>query len=57
MWDFGDGETSTEENPSHTYSAGGDYTVKLTATGEEGTIPFEVSHQLTLDLLRSPLSK
>ena len=30
-WDFGDGEDSTEENPTHTYAAGGDYTVTLEA--------------------------
>jgi PKD repeat protein len=30
-WEFGDGKTSTERNPSHVYSAGGPYTVKLTA--------------------------
>ena len=29
-WDFGDGSTSTEASPSHTYAAAGDYTVKLT---------------------------
>ncbi|MGB3468038.1 MAG: PKD domain-containing protein [Cyclobacteriaceae bacterium] len=31
-WEFGDGNTSTEESPVHTYSASGTYTVKLTAT-------------------------
>lgn len=31
-WDFGDGNTSTEESPTHTYSEGGDYTVSLTAS-------------------------
>lgn len=31
-WDFGDGGTSTEENPVHTYAAADDYTVVLTAT-------------------------
>ena len=31
-WDFGDGETSTEENPVHVYSTSGEYTVTLTAT-------------------------
>ncbi len=36
-WDFGDGATSTEVNPTHTYAALGTYTVKLTATGEGGT--------------------
>ncbi len=28
-WDFGDGNTSTEANPSHTYTALGNYTVSL----------------------------
>lgn len=36
-WDFGDGETSTEQNPTHTYESYGKYTVKLTATGDGGT--------------------
>lgn len=31
-WDFGDGATSTSQNPSHQYSAAGTYTVKLTVT-------------------------
>ncbi len=29
-WDFGDGGTSTEENPSHTFMRSGKYTVSLT---------------------------
>lgn len=31
-WDFGDGNTSTQQNPSHTYAAGGTYNVTLTVT-------------------------
>ncbi|WP_422079433.1 T9SS type B sorting domain-containing protein [Ulvibacterium sp.] len=31
-WDFGDGNTSTVEDPSHTYAAPGTYTVNVTAT-------------------------
>lgn len=31
LWDFGDGETSTDDNPMHVYSATGDYTVTLSA--------------------------
>lgn len=31
MWDFGDGNTSTAQNPSHTYTVPGIYTVSLTA--------------------------
>lgn len=36
-WEFGDGETSTESDPTHTYAENGDYTVKLTATGPGGS--------------------
>lgn len=32
LWDFDDGTTSTETNPTHNYSTPGDYTVTLTAT-------------------------
>ena len=31
-WEFGDGETSTEQNPEHIYEAAHDYTVSLTVT-------------------------
>lgn len=37
LWDFGDGNTSTAENPSHTYTAAGDYTVTLIAYGCNGS--------------------
>ncbi|MCB0429979.1 MAG: PKD domain-containing protein [Flavobacteriales bacterium] len=33
FWDFGDGNTSTLQNPSHTYAAGGTYTVCLKVAG------------------------
>lgn len=33
FWDFGDGNTSTQQNPIHTYAAGGSYTVCLIANG------------------------
>jgi PKD repeat protein len=36
-WTFGDGNSSTEENPSHTYAAPGTYTVVLTANNDEGS--------------------
>lgn len=31
-WDFGDGASSNEQNPTHTYAAAGNYTVELTVT-------------------------
>jgi len=36
-WDFGDGQTSTSANPSHTYQEAGTYTVKLTVTDDQST--------------------
>jgi PKD repeat protein len=36
LWDFGDGNTSTDQNPSHAYSAPGDYTVSLTVSSAYG---------------------
>lgn len=35
-WDFGDGNTSTEQNPSHSYSKGGEWIVVLTVVGPAG---------------------
>ncbi len=35
-WDFGDSETSNEQNPSHEYQSAGDFTVSLTVTGPGG---------------------
>ena len=34
LWDFGDGGTSTEQNPSHTYAEAGTYTVSLQVSNE-----------------------
>lgn len=34
QWDFGDGTTSTEQNPTHRYEKGGLYTVTLTVTDD-----------------------
>ncbi|HTO02055.1 MAG TPA: PKD domain-containing protein [Opitutus sp.] len=36
-WDFGDGESSTEQHPIHRYAKPGNYVVMLDVTGPEGT--------------------
>jgi parallel beta-helix repeat protein len=35
-WDFGDGTTSDQQNPTHVYAREGSYTVKLTVTETDG---------------------
>jgi PKD repeat protein len=36
-WDFGDGGSSIEQNPKHTYSTLGTYTVSLTVSNKDGS--------------------
>lgn len=36
-WDFGDGGTSSERNPTHTYTDYGEFTVSLTVTNANGS--------------------
>lgn len=57
-WAFGDGNTSTLQNPSHTYTAPGTYTVTLTATNAQGscttTLTIVVSTPSACDTLNWP---
>lgn len=53
-WSFGDGETSTLENPTHTYRPGGSVTVTLVATNSLGSN--STSQTFTaLELLKIPV--
>lgn len=36
-WNFGDGNTSTDQNPVHSYDTSGTYTVSFTATNNHGS--------------------
>jgi PKD repeat protein len=51
LWDFGDGNTSTEQNPVHTYESPGNYTVSLNASNAYG---YNVSAPVTITVLESP---
>ena len=53
-WTFGDGGSSTATNPSHTYSAAGTYTVRLTETGPGGTA--YVEHTVTAYEPNAPIA-
>jgi len=57
LWNFGDGNTSTSANPTHTYTTAGTYTVSLIAYGAGGCND-TVTHQnyiviLNLDTVSS----
>jgi PKD repeat protein len=63
-WNFGDGGTSSEENPTHAYNITGSYTVTLTVTGPDG-IDTEIKTDyitvtdpgsVTVDFSASPVS-
>lgn len=45
LWDFGDGATSADENPSHNYAAIGRYRVVLKATSDQNCVD-SISHQV-----------
>ncbi|MEM7531998.1 MAG: S-layer homology domain-containing protein [Chloroflexota bacterium] len=42
-WDFGNGQSSTAQNPNHTFQTPGTYTVRLTATGDGGSDTAELT--------------
>lgn len=44
-WEFGDGDTSNLEHPTHTYASGGTYSVQLVVTDDSG-----LSDSLTQDV-------
>ncbi len=47
-WTFGDGGTSTQQNPSHTYTTAGTYTVGLPASNADGDDPLEQTDYITV---------
>jgi len=60
LWDFGDGNTSTQQNPTHSYASAGTYTVSLVTTspaGEDQEIKYDyitVTEALAADFAVTP---
>jgi hypothetical protein len=44
LWDFGDGETSNEENPEHVYDEPNVYSIKLTVNDDKGASNYSYKH-------------
>jgi len=56
LWDFGDGQTSTDENPVHTYANSGTYTVTLTVQNScTGNDTKTRTNYITITLPSSPV--
>lgn len=53
-WNFGDGGTSTLQNPTHTYSVPGEYTVSLTATNAGGSNTLTKPNYITVVKVPQP---
>ena len=54
LWDFGDGNTSMDANPTHTYMNDGNYTITLSATNDCGSV--EVSNTITVAGSQAPIA-
>jgi PKD repeat protein len=48
-WDFGDGNTSTEQNPVHTYAEPGTYDIQLEVCNDNGCDTFSATQAITFD--------
>jgi gliding motility-associated-like protein len=55
IWDFGDGNTSTDINPTHTYQSPGLYTIKLIEFSTNGCRE-DYSHTNAITVLPQPLA-
>lgn len=54
LWNFGDGTTSTVQNPTHQYTTNGTFTVTLKATNTYGTGTSTITSYITVSLPAAP---
>ena len=55
LWDFGDGITSTEQHPTHTFTTPGIYTINLTVTNATGTGAVTMADYITVQSISSQI--
>lgn len=53
-WNFGDGNTSTQQHPSHTYASNGTYNVTLTATNTNGNASVTKNAYINVSMANPP---
>lgn len=51
LWNFGDGQTDTVQNPSHTYTKTGAYTVSLSVTNSNGCMSSTIKKSIYISAL------
>jgi PKD repeat protein len=56
LWDFGDGTSSVEENPTHTYELAGVFEVTLVVTDDRGADSVQKREVVTVQANRRPLA-
>lgn len=56
LWDFGDGTTSTQQNPVHTYQNQGNYTVSLTVSNNLGSDSVVETNYITVTFNPAPIA-
>lgn len=49
-WDFGDGETGSGQNITHTFAQAGSYQVTLTVSAEDGSCPGEITQTVVVNV-------
>ncbi len=49
LWNFGDGITSNQQNPCHTYAADGTYTIDLTVFNSNGSDNHSITNYITVN--------
>lgn len=54
-WNFGDGTTSNEQNPQHTYTANGTYTITLAVSNCSGSNEVVVPNGVVVNFVSAPV--
>ncbi|MBQ1731088.1 MAG: PKD domain-containing protein, partial [Bacteroidales bacterium] len=55
-WNFGDGQTSNVQNPTHTYASAGNYTVSLTVTNQDGSDTKQITNCVVVNAVPTAIA-